>query len=85
MVKFKAIPSARVTEKVTEKVTETLLTESEKKVLEVLKENQKATYFEMADKLKVSRKTVSQKVKSLKEKGLIIRIGSAKKGYWKIL
>lgn len=29
MVKFKALPSARVTEKVTEKVTETLLTESE--------------------------------------------------------
>lgn len=31
MVKFKALQSARVTEKVTEKVTETLLTESEKK------------------------------------------------------
>ena len=85
MVKFKALQSAKVTEKVTEKVTGNLVTESEEKVLEILRENQTATYLEIADKLKVSRKTVSQKVKSLKEKGLIIRIGSAKKGYWKVI
>ena len=81
MVKFKALQSA----KVTEKVTGNLVTESEEKVLEILRENQTATYLEIADKLKVSRKTVSQKVKSLKEKGLITSIGSAKKGYWKVI
>lgn len=75
MVKFKALESAKVTEKVTE---------SHKKVLEILSENATATYLEIADQLNVSRKTVSQKIKFLKEKGLIVRLGSAKKGYWKM-
>ncbi|WP_243134950.1 winged helix-turn-helix transcriptional regulator [Murimonas intestini] len=36
------------------------------------------------EKLLVSRKTVSQRLKELKEKGIIERIGSDRKGYWKI-
>lgn len=90
MVKFKALQSAKVTEKVTVKVTDGVtekvldtLTESEKKVLEILDDNPLVTYMEIADKLSVSRKTVSQKIKMLKDKGIIIRVGSAKKGYWK--
>lgn len=74
MVKFKALQSAKVTEKVTD-----TLTESEKKVLEILEHNPGATYMEIADKLTVSRKTVSQKIKMLKDKDIIIRVGSAKK------
>ena len=69
MVKFKALQSAKVTEKVTEKVTKKVtdktygaLTESEKKILEI------------ADRLTVSRKTVSQKIKDLKDKGIISRV-----------
>ena len=80
MVKFKALKSARVTEKVTE-----TLTESEKKILGILRENPSLTYVELADRLKISRKTVSQKLKLLKDKGIIVRVGSAKKGYWKLL
>ena len=38
----------------------------------------------LADKLGVSRKTISLKIKSLKEKGILQRIGSDTKGYWKI-
>lgn len=90
MVKFTALQSAKVTDKVTEKVTDKVtekvfdtLTESEKKVLEMLEDNPFATYMEIADKLTVSRKTVSQKIRMLKDKGIIIRVGSAKKGYWK--
>lgn len=82
MVKFKALQNSKVTEKVTEKVVDTL-TENEKKVLEILENNPFVTYMEIADRLTVSRKTVSQKIKMLKDKGIIIRVGSAKKGYWK--
>ena len=84
MVKFKALQSAKVTEKVTEKIYETL-TVSEKKILEILRDNPSATYMEIADNLNVSRKTISQKIKLLREKGVIIRRGSAKKGFWKIM
>ena len=55
------------------------------KHIEILNDNPYATYIEIADQLKVSRKTVAQKIKLLKDKGIIIRIGSAKKGYWKRL
>ena len=39
--------------------------------------------WSIADRLMVSRKTVSQKIKGLKDKGIISRVGSAKKGHWK--
>ena len=77
MVKFNALQSAKVTERVTEKVTET-----ENRILIILKENPYVTYDKLANELGVSRKTVSQKIKTLKEKRIITRIGSAKKGYW---
>lgn len=79
MVKFKALQSAKVTEKVTEKVTDI-----ENRILVILRERLYVTYDEMAKEVGVSRKTISQKIKMLKEKGIITRVGSAKKGYWTI-
>ena len=38
----------------------------------------------VAEKLGVSRKTIAYRIKLLKEKGIIQRVGSDKKGYWKI-
>lgn len=46
-------------------------------------ENPFSTYMEIADRLMVSRRTVSRKIKGLKDKGIISRVGSAKKGHWK--
>ena len=66
----------RVTEKVTEKVTE-----AEKELLGLLLEDPAFTYTVLAKKLGVSRKTVSERIRSLKEKGIIQRIGSDSKGY----
>lgn len=73
-----------VTERVTEKVTEKV-TEGERELLELLKENPGYTYSDLADRLSVSRKTVSDRIKKLKEKNRIERIGSDTKGYWKII
>ena len=87
MVKFTALESAKVTEKVTNEVTEKVTEKQdgvEQKLLGVLEQIPDATYLELSKKLNVSRKTVSQKIKQLKEKGVIVRVGSDKKGYWKI-
>ena len=65
---------------VTEKVTE-----GEREVLELLKENPEYTYSDLADRLSVSRKTVSDRIKKLKEKKRIERIGSDTKGYWNVI
>lgn len=75
---------ARVTEKVTVRVTDAL-TENEQKVLEILRKNPSATYIEMANQMNISRKAVSQKIKQRKGKGFILRVGSTKNGYWKLL
>ena len=81
MVKFTA-PSDRIVlgpGKVTEKVTE-----KECQVLTLLMEDPAYTYSALAEKLSISRKTVSGRIKSLKDKNIIKRIGSDTKGYWKI-
>ena len=39
---------------------------------------------ELAEILDISRKTVSVKLKKLREKGIIERVGSDRKGYWNI-
>lgn len=38
----------------------------------------------LANIFKISRKTIAARLKDLKEIGLIERVGSARKGYWKI-
>ena len=56
----------------------------EKEVLELLEANSQLSYVEIANALSVSRKTISVRIRSLKEKGYIKRIGSDRKGYWKL-
>ena len=66
--------------KVTEKVTE-----KERELLGLLLEDPGYTMLQLAEKMEISRKTVAARLKSLKEKGIIERVGSDRKGYWKIL
>lgn len=75
--------TSEVTEKVTDKVT-VPLNEKESRLLALLSEDPAYTSAELAKLLSLSRKTVSVRLKSLKEKGMIERIGSSRKGYWKI-
>lgn len=73
----------RVTDRVTDKVTDKV-TEKERALLRLLDEDPGYTSAQLVDKLAVSRKTLALIIKSLKEKGIIERIGSDRKGYWKI-
>ena len=77
----------RVTDKVTEKVTDQVtdeVSERENELLRLLYEDPGYTTVQLAEKMSVTRKTIGVYIKSLKEKGLIERIGSDRKGYWKI-
>jgi len=90
MVKFKAPEdrivhgAERVTEGVTEGVTEKV-TDGERAILQLLDIDPGYTYTAMSVILKLSRKTVSERIKKLKEKEMIERVGTDTKGYWKIL
>ena len=61
------------------------LTENEKRILLELINNPSVPYNQLVIYLKISRRTVSRVFVSLVEKGYIERIGTNKKGYWKII
>ena len=54
-------------------------------VFDLIKRNNKITAKEISEQLKISLSTAKRKIKKLKEKGIIERIGSDKTGYWKII
>ena len=76
--------TGRVTEKVTDKVTD-MLDETSLKILNLLAIDPAYTTTFPCRKSVSDRKTVSLRLKMLKENGLIERIGSDRKGYWKLL
>lgn len=54
-------------------------------VFKLIKENNKITATEISKRLKISLSTAKRKIKKLKEKRIIERVGSDKTGYWKII
>ena len=76
--------AGRLSEKLSEKLSDKL-SDKEQKTLELLLEDPGYTSPQIAEKLNVSRVSVTKYLKSLKEKGFIERIGSDRKGYWKIM
>ena len=61
------------------------VTDGEKEILILLEEDPGYTMSQLANTLSVSRKTVALRLKKLEEKGLIERIGSDHRGYWKLM
>ena len=60
------------------------LTEIEKKVINIIKENQNITIEECSIKINKSLRTTKNIFKNLKEKNILKRIGSKKTGYWEV-
>lgn len=60
------------------------LTKIEKQILDVILKNPEITQVNMANTLKTTPKTVQRGIAKLKENEIIERVGSNKKGYWKI-
>ena len=58
---------------------------TEKSILELLSANANITVSELMQKTGKAERTVKRALASLKEKGLIERVGSDKTGYWKVL
>ena len=60
-------------------------TESEKKVISLIKANNRITTSELSERLNISRIAVQTIINSLKGKNVLIIDGSRKVGYWSIL
>ena len=72
-----------VTKNVTTNVT-IKLEKIESKIIELLKNNSKMTQEELAKEIGVVPMTIKRNMNKLKEKGIIERVGSSKKGYWRV-
>ena len=90
MIKFTALEDRLIrstTQKVGEKVGKKVgkkLSKTETVILNLLHEDPAYSYVTLAQKAGISEKTVFIRIKSLKEKGILERVGSGRKGYWKI-
>ena len=60
------------------------VTDGELQILRLLSAVPNMPYTALANELGVSKKTIAEKIASLKSKGIIERIGNNKKGYWKV-
>lgn len=76
--------SPRVNDRVNDKVNDRV-NEIEEKILKFIDNNPAITITQLSMELELSRKTIAAKLKTLKEKKMIERVGSSRKGYWKIL
>ena len=76
--------SPRVNDRVNDKVN-VRVNEIEEKILKFIDNDPAITITQLSMELELSRKTIAAKLKTLKEKKMIERVGSSRKGYWKIL
>jgi len=61
------------------------ITESEEKVIAILKQEPYLSGAEISERAGLSRRTVTRVITSLREKGVLVREGSNKKGQWRVL
>lgn len=69
-----------VTQNITAKLTQT-----QEKILNLIKETPHITQNEIASKLNIARETVNRNMKKLQQEKIIQRLGADKNGSWKIL
>lgn len=62
-----------------------VLSKTEKSVYQLLKLQLNLTREELSIEISKTIKKVQRALEGLKEKGLIVRVGNARKGYWEIL
>lgn len=60
------------------------LSSREKSIINLMKDNNSISRRLLAKKMGISTATVARDINSLKEKGIIERIGGDRGGYWKI-
>lgn len=61
------------------------ITETEIKIIELVKQNNQITRMELANTLKVNESTIKRTINKLKNKGILKRIGANKNGHWEII
>ena len=61
------------------------ITETEIKIIELIKQNNQITRMELANTLKVNESTIKRNINKLKNRGILKRNGANKNGHWEII
>jgi ATP-dependent DNA helicase RecG len=59
--------------------------DTQKNIILMMEDNPKITAKELAGKLNINERSVRKNIKSLKESGIVERVGSAKSGDWEVM
>ncbi|WP_026760999.1 helix-turn-helix domain-containing protein [Selenomonas ruminantium] len=65
-----------------EKFGENSLSETQKSILRLIKEDKSVSASMMAERLNITQRAVEKNIKSLREHGILVRCGAARGGYW---
>ena len=68
----------------TEKILDYELTDTQKKIVNLLLADKQLSAAKIAEQLELGSRSIEKNIKKLKEYGILIRHGSPKSGYWEI-
>lgn len=80
-----ALLSEEMAEELSEENQYRILNETARNILIVLKTNPHITIAQLAERLKVSTRTIERQLKLLQTRQLVERMGSTKAGYWRVI
>ena len=69
----------------TEKIRDYELTDTQKKIVNLLLCDKQLSAAKIAEQLDLGSRSIEKNIKKLKEYGILIRHGSPKSGYWEIV
>ena len=61
------------------------MTDTQAKILDCIAEDKYISVKKIAEKIDISRRTVENNIKRMKESDIVVRHGSPKNGYWEII
>lgn len=73
-----------VSDKVIGKVGDKL-SETQKKILSLMQQNPSVSALSLSKEIGISKRKIEENIRTLRERGKIVREGNTKSGYWKVL
>lgn len=61
------------------------ITENQRKIVNLIQKNPSISRKEISDKLKINQSAIQKHLETLKKKGFLKRVGSARGGYWELI
>lgn len=61
------------------------MNDTQQKILGFLSENARLSAVQLAEQIGITRRNIESNIKKLKERGILVRHGSPKNGYWEVV